>query len=62
MKTLKEKLKAIYHIILDKEYIVFTVTVKDKKHKARVALISDNASNVFIRAAIGVLNRNITIK
>lgn len=59
MKTLKEKLKAIYHIIFDKEYIVFTVTVMDKKLKSCAALISDNASNVFLETAIEVLRRNI---
>lgn len=62
MNTLKEKLKAIYHIIFDKEYIVFTVTVKDEKLKARCALISDNANNIFIKTAIEVLKRNIKRK
>lgn len=62
MITLKEKLKAIYHIIFDKEYIVFTVTVMDKKLKGRCALISDNASNIFLETAIEVLKRNIKRK
>lgn len=59
MVTLKEKLKAIYHIIFDKEYIVFTVTVKNQRLKGRCALISDNASNIFLETAIEVLKRNI---
>lgn len=55
MKRLKEKLKAIYHIILDREYIVFTVTVKDNERKSLCALISDNASKIFIDTTIQVL-------
>lgn len=62
MKTLKEKFKAIYHVIFDKEYIVFTVTVMDKQLKGGCALISDNASDIFIQTAIEVLKRNIKRK
>ena len=57
MKRFKEKLKAIYHIVLDREYIVFTVTVKNNKRKSLCALISDNASRIFIDTAIKVLKQ-----
>lgn len=57
MKRFKEKLKAIWHIIIDKEYIVFTVTIKANKRKSCAALISDNASRVFVETAIEVLKK-----
>lgn len=60
--TLKERLKAIYHIIFDKEYIVFTVTMKNQKIKSICALTSDNASDIFIETAIEVLKINIKRK
>ena len=54
MKRLKEKLKAIRHIITDDEYAVYTVTVKDgKRVKGRsCCFISDNASELFIDCVI----------
>lgn len=59
MKRFKEKLKAIYHIICDKEYAVFTGTSINKKVVSCCAIISDNASKAFVESAIGVLNENI---
>lgn len=59
MIRIKEKLKAIYHIIFDDEYIVFTVTVNNESIKASAALISDNASKIFKQTAIEVIRRNI---
>lgn len=50
--TFKEKLKAIYHIIKDKEYAVYTVTVIDGIRTSYLCLISDNASKVFIQSII----------
>lgn len=54
MKRLKEKLKAIWHIITDDEYAVYTITVKDGKVvRSRICfLISDNASELFIDCII----------
>lgn len=56
MKRFKEKVKAVFHIIFDREYIVFTVTVKDNERKSLCALISDNASKILIDTTIRVLN------
>lgn len=61
MKRFKEKVKAISHIILDREYIVFTVTVKNNKRKSSCALISDNASKIFIDTTIQVLRKGIEL-
>lgn len=58
MKRFKEKLKAIYHIIFDREYIVFAITVKNNKRTSSCALISDNASIIFMDAVIEVLKQN----
>lgn len=55
MKRSKEKLKAIWHIITDKEYIVFTVTIKNNVRKRACALISDNASKIFMDSIIEFL-------
>ena len=52
MKTFKEKLKSIYHIIKDKEYAVYTVTVANGERVSSACLISDNASKVFIQSII----------
>ena len=54
MKKLKEKLKAIRHIITDGEYAVYTITVKDGKviRNRICCLISDNASELFIDCII----------
>ena len=52
IKIFKEKLKAIYHIIKDKEYAVYTVTVTNGERVSSACLISDNASNVFIQSII----------
>ena len=54
MKRLKEKLKAIWHIIADDEYAVYTITVKDGKVvRNRICCISsDNASKLFIDCII----------
>lgn len=59
MKRLKEKLKAIYHIIIDSEYIVFTATIKDGKRKRCCALTSDNASKIFVESTIVILERGL---
>lgn len=55
IKRVKEKLKAIYHILIDSEYIVFTITMRNSKRKSSSALISDNATDVFVETAIDVL-------
>lgn len=54
MKKLKEKLKAIYHIIMDDEYAVYTVTIKNgKRVKGKTCcLISDNASKIFLETIV----------
>lgn len=54
MKRLREKLKAIRHIITDDEYAIYTVTIKNGKRVAgkTCCLISDNASSFFIDAII----------
>ena len=58
MNRFKEKLTAIWHILFDKEYIVVTVTVKDKKRVSDCMVVSDNISRGTIGATIKVL-RNI---
>lgn len=54
MKRLKEKLKAIRHIITDDEYAVYTITIKNGKivRNRICCLISDNASNFFIECIV----------
>lgn len=52
MKRFKEKIKAIYHIISDDEYAVFTVTVKNGVRRSCACLISDNASSIFLKCII----------
>lgn len=51
----REKLKGIWHIITDNEYVILTVTIKNNKRTRCAALISDNASKTFIDAAIKFL-------
>jgi len=50
MRQIKEKLKAIWHIITDKEYAVFTVTAKNGKMASGCCLVSDVPSKPFIMA------------
>lgn len=54
MKRLKEKIKAIWHIITDSEYAVYTLTLKNgKRVNGRCAcLISDNASTLFLKCIV----------
>ena len=54
MLRIKEKLKAIWHIITDDEYAIYTVTVKNGvRVKGRSAcLISDNASGLFLETIV----------
>lgn len=54
MKRLKEKLRAILHIITDDEYAVYTVTVKNGKRVRgkSCCFISDNASKIFLETII----------
>lgn len=54
MSRLKEKMKAIKHIITDDEYVIYTVTVKNyERVKGRsCCLISDNASDVFLQSIV----------
>lgn len=52
MSRIKEKLKAICHIIIDNEYAVYTVTIKNGVRKSSSCLISDNASNVFLNSIV----------
>lgn len=54
MSRIKEKLKAIWHIITDDEYAIYTVTVKNgKRVKGRSScLISDNASDLFLETVV----------
>ena len=56
MKRLKEKLKCIWHIIRDKEYAVFTGTVKNNRVLSCCAIVSDNATKEFKEAIIELLN------
>ena len=59
MKRFKEKIKAIWHIITDSEYIVFIVTMKNGKYKRGSAVISDNISQTSMDCAIETLIRNL---
>lgn len=59
MKRFKEKIKAIWRIITDSEYIVFTVTMKNGKYKRGSAVISDNISQISMDCAIETLIRNL---
>lgn len=59
MKTFKEKAKAIWHIITDSEYAVYTVTIKDgKRVESRACcIISDNASETFLSSIARFTNK-----
>lgn len=57
MKRVREKIKAIWHIITDDEYVVFTVSIKDGARRRSCALISDNSSRIFIDTIIEFLPR-----
>lgn len=57
MIRLYEKLLAIYHIIIDSEYIVFTITYKNDKRKRSSSIISDNAKQITIDASIDYLRQ-----
>ena len=59
MSRIKEKLKAILHIVVDNEYAVYTVTVKNGVRKTSSCLISDNASNVFLYSIVDFTRRYI---
>lgn len=61
MNRIKEKLKAIWHIIADKEYAVFTVTIKNgKRVRGRACcIISDNASKPFINSLKTYVNERL---
>lgn len=59
MKRFKEKIKAIWHIITDSEYIIFTATIKNNKLQSGCALISDNVSNITIDCSIETLIKNL---
>lgn len=59
MKRFKEKIKAIWHIITDSEYIIFTATIKNNKLQSGCALISDNASNTIVDCSIQTIIRSL---
>lgn len=66
MKYIKEffwKLKAIYHILHDGEYAVYSVTVKRKngitKRGSSCCITSDNISHVFLDT---IINYSETLK
>ena len=52
MKEIREKAKAIWHIITDKEYAIYTVTTKDNKRVRTCCIISDNASKTFLKCIV----------
>lgn len=54
MSRIKEKLKAIWHVITDDEYAIYTFTVKNGvRVKGRSAcLISDNSTPLFLETVI----------
>lgn len=54
ISRIREKIKAIKHIITDDQYAIYTVTVKNGKSvKGKcVCLISDNASDLFLETVI----------
>lgn len=57
----KEKVKAIWHILTDDEYAIYTVTIKDDKIiKGRNCnIISDNASDFFLKTICKFNNKYI---
>ena len=55
MKQLKERLSALWHVLFDKEYIVFTLTLGKKDVKSASAFLSDSSSNAFIQTTLEVL-------
>lgn len=59
MKTFKEKLRAIYHIIVDKEYIVVTTKTKNKIKKVGCAIIYDDISQITVAAGVEYLQRKL---
>lgn len=56
MKRLKEKAKAIWHIIIGGQYAVYVINTKyankETTPKKAVCLISDNASDVFLETIV----------
>lgn len=56
MKILIEKIKAIYHIFKDKEYAIYTVTVREKNGKVKrtssCCFLSQKISHVFLDTII----------
>ena len=59
MSRIKEKLKGIWHIITDDEYVIYTVTIKNgKRVKDRCScLISDNASDLFLENVVVFIDK-----
>lgn len=51
-----ERLKAVYHIFKDKEYAIYTVSVKNDngelKRESACCIISDSASDMFLDTII----------
>lgn len=56
-----EKIKCIYHIIVDKEYAVYTIKRKNGKLvKGKFACyISDNASSLFLNCILKLTSKHI---
>lgn len=52
MRRLKEKIKAIWHIMADSEYVVYTVTVKNGVRVRSACIISDNSTPLFLETVI----------
>lgn len=54
INRIKEKIKAIMHIITDDEYAIYTVTVKNGKwiKGNGHCIISDNASDLFLETIL----------
>lgn len=51
-----ERLKAVYHIFKDKEYAIYTISVKNNngepKRESACCIISESASDMFLDAII----------
>lgn len=55
MRRLRDKLKAIWHILIDEEHIVFTLYKKQSDKNTFRCRISNRAKVGFINAAENVL-------
>ncbi|RJU53706.1 hypothetical protein DW777_13675 [Bacteroides sp. AM30-16] len=61
MKRLKEKAKAIWHIIIGGQYAVYVINNgyvnKETTPKKAACLISDNASDMFLETIVDFTDR-----